>query len=68
MFPNARLCNAMIDRLTDQTHHRNGNRIVPAHANLGAAEEWERRLAMNKEWYKARLRWAEMANRDGLQC
>jgi len=23
---------------------------------------------MNKEWYKARLRWAEMADRDGLRC
>lgn len=22
---------------------------------------------MNKEWYKARLRWAEMADRDGLR-
>lgn len=23
---------------------------------------------MNKEWYIARLRWAEMADRDGLRC
>lgn len=56
LFPNARLCKALVDR--PGAHHRHGKGLLSFPADFG---EKERGQAMSqKQWYQAPIRWAEL--------
>ena len=65
-FPNARLCKAMLDRLTDQAHIIDTGK--DSYRFLRTLRSGQRSESMKtRRWYRARIRWAEMVEGRGIR-